>query len=91
MSVEVTHLPEAHRFEAVVQDQVSAIDYALEGSIMTILHTNVPAELAGLGIAGNLTRVALDTARANGWEVIPACSYAAAFIKRHPQYADILA
>ena len=91
MPVEVTHLPASHRFEAVVQDQVSAIDYSLDGSVMTILHTNVPAELAGLGIAGDLTRVALDTAKANGWEVVPACSYAAAYIKRHPQYADILA
>lgn len=91
MSVEVTHHAETHRFEAILQGQVAAIDYSLEGGIMTILHTNVPAELAGHGIAGDLTRVALDTARANNWEVIAACSYAAAFIKRHPQYADILA
>ena len=91
MSVEVIHHPETHRFEAVAQGLVSAIDYSLEDSVMTILHTNVPAELSGQGIAGDLTRVALDTARANGWEVIAACAYAAAFIKRHPQYADILA
>jgi predicted GNAT family acetyltransferase len=33
----------------------------------------------------------LDHARADSLKVIPDCSYAAAFIRRHTQYADLLA
>jgi predicted GNAT family acetyltransferase len=33
----------------------------------------------------------MDTARSEGWKVVPACSYAAAWMQRHPDYADLLA
>ena len=36
-------------------------------------------------------RTALEYARAESLKVEPACSYAAAFMERHPQYADLLA
>jgi predicted GNAT family acetyltransferase len=58
---------------------------------MKIVHTEVPPDLAGHGIAGDLMRAALETARSNGWRVRPACSYAEAFLKAHLQYADLLA
>jgi Predicted acetyltransferase len=57
---------------------------------MTITHTGVPSAVGGKGIAAALTQVALDTARVNGWRVVPTCSYAAVYIKRHPAYADLL-
>jgi predicted GNAT family acetyltransferase len=34
--------------------------------------------------------VALETARANGWKVVPMCSYAVAYLRRHPEYNDLL-
>lgn len=58
---------------------------------MTITHTEVPVAVGGRGIAGALVQSALEMARANGWQVIPACSYAAAWIKRHPACADLQA
>jgi predicted GNAT family acetyltransferase len=38
-----------------------------------------------------MTRFALETARTNGWKVVPACSYAAAFLRRNPDFEDLLA
>jgi predicted GNAT family acetyltransferase len=43
----------------------------------------VPAPIGGRGIAAELTRAALETAEAAGWTVVPVCSYAAAYMRRH--------
>jgi predicted GNAT family acetyltransferase len=50
----------------------------------------VPAEVGGRGIASALVRAAMDAARAEGWKVVPACSYAAAWMQKHPEYRDLL-
>jgi predicted GNAT family acetyltransferase len=87
----VTHEPSSLRFIAVVDGQESVLDYRLADATMTIAHTSVPPGLRGRGIAGELTRFALETARANGWKVVPVCTYAAGFFVKHPEYRDLLA
>jgi predicted GNAT family acetyltransferase len=72
-----------------VDDQLCELDYRLAGKVMTITHTGVPASVEGRGIASALTLAAMQTARAEGWKVVPACSYAAAWVRRHPEFADI--
>lgn len=66
------------------------LDYHLNGQTMTITHTGVPEAVGGRGLASALTRVALDYARKEGWSIVPMCSYAAVYIKRHPQYQDLV-
>jgi predicted GNAT family acetyltransferase len=58
---------------------------------MVIFSTRVPAEVGGRGIAAELTRVALETARAQGWRVEPLCPYVAAYINRHQEYRELTA
>lgn len=89
--IHVEHEIEQSRFTATVEDNLCVLDYQLHANTMAIVHTGVPPALAGRGIAAELTRVALDTARAEGWKVQPLCSYAAIYMRRHPQYNDILA
>ena len=91
MDLCVEHDRDARRFTTVVDGHRCGIDYRLEDGRMAILHTGVPKPVEGRGIAGAMTRKALDTARAEGWSVLPMCAYAAAFIKRHPEYADLVA
>ncbi len=91
MTIEVVHQPAANRFVALVEGQECVLDYRLSGNTMTITHTGVPASLGGRGIAGQLTRYALDTARAKGWKIIPACSYAAGYFEKYPEFRDLLA
>ena len=89
--MEIVHDAETHRFSVQVEGHRGVIDYTLRDGVMVITHTEVPPVIGGRGIAAELTRAALDTARREGRKVVPACSYAAAFIRRHPEYADLLA
>lgn len=67
------------------------LDYVLNGSVAAFVHTGVPAAVGGRGIAANLVRAGLETARARGWTVQPVCSYVAAYIQRHAEYQDLVA
>ena len=91
MKPDIHHDPDAGRFEMDVEGLACELDYVLRHQVMTITHTGVPAAVAGRGLAAELTRTALDAARAAGWKVVPACSYVAAWIRRHPEYGDLLA
>ena len=46
--------------------------------------------VGGRGIAGALTRAAFEHARVQDLHVRPACSYAAGWVDRHPEYGDLL-
>ncbi|MFC5526527.1 GNAT family N-acetyltransferase [Rhodanobacter ginsengisoli] len=91
MSFPVQHDRTAHRFEARVDGAVCELDYHLTGAVMTITHTGVPSVARGRGIAAALVEAAFAAARAEGWKVVPACSYAAAWIRRHPEYQELCA
>lgn len=85
------HDPASQRFTTQVDGIEAELVYALRGARMVILHTGVPSAIGGRGVAAALVTAALEHARAQGWRVVPACSYAAAFIRRHPHYADLVA
>lgn len=78
------------RFEARVDGHACVLDYRLRDGTMIIQHTDVPGAVGGRGIAAELTRYALDTARERGWRVLPLCSYAVTYIARHPDYQDLV-
>ncbi len=82
--IPVMHDAAGHRFTADAEGERAVLDYTLADGVMTITHTAVPRRIGGRGIAGDLMREALSAARNNGWRVVPACSYAAAYLERHP-------
>jgi predicted GNAT family acetyltransferase len=86
----VRHDEAAHRFEAMVDGYPSVLDYHLDENRAIFTHTFVPAELRGRGIAEKLVRAGLDWARGQGKRVVPACSYVAVFIQRHPEYQSLV-
>jgi hypothetical protein len=55
------------------------------------VHTEVPEALSGQGVGSRLVRGALDLIRAEGLMVVPSCSFVAAWIGKHPDYADLVA
>lgn len=87
----VTQDPGQSRFTATVDGVLCVLDYQLQGDTMVIVHTGVPSPVGGRGIAADLTKAALNTARANAWKVRPVCSYAEVYMRRHPEYNDLRA
>jgi len=87
----VRHRPEMNRYEIGAGDQLAIAEYRREGKILFLTHTFVPPALRGRGLAERLVRGALDEARAQDLRVVPACSYVAAFIRRHAEYQDLVA
>jgi hypothetical protein len=89
-SVSITHDAAAGRFQATIDGLPARLDYRLDGAVMLIHHTEVPARLEGRGIAAALTAAAFEHARREGLRVAPLCSYARAWARRHPEFADVL-
>jgi predicted GNAT family acetyltransferase len=90
MSRAIEHNTAQQRFENVEDGVKSVLDYELLQGVMVITHTGVPQAVGGRGIAADLARHALDTARQNSWKVRPVCSYVDVFIRRNPEYQDLL-
>jgi predicted GNAT family acetyltransferase len=84
----VSHDQNARRFTTEVDGHRAELDYTLADGVMTITHTRVPQAIGGKGIAADLMRAALKVAAEQGWHVNPECSYAAAYLRKHPQTLD---
>jgi uncharacterized protein len=82
---------EPNRFFFALEGHNARLDYELHDGVMTITHTIVPEALGGRGIAAQLTQAAFDYARAMEFKIIPQCSYAAAWVKKHHEAQDLLA
>ena len=90
--VQVTDNPSRSRFEAQVEGRLAVAEYRLQGEgVMAMTHTEVPPELEGRGIAAALVRAAVAHARENGLKLRPLCAYVAAYARKHPEIADVLA
>lgn len=89
--LDIQHLPDRGRFQAVVDGYPCVCDYRLAEGVMAITHTEVAPRLEGRGIAGRLVQALLDYAQGHGLKVRPLCSYAAAYMRRHPESAPLLA
>lgn len=92
MDTEFIDAPDHHRYELRAGGElVGFIDYRLHGETIRLIHTEVPPEHGGQGYAATLARAALDDARERGLSVRPDCPYVAAYVGKHPEYADLVA
>lgn len=78
------------RFEMEEAGQVAWLEYNLAGSILQLIHTEVPPALRGKGIAGQLAHSALEWARERRLKVDVICPSVAGYLKKHPEYADMV-
>jgi predicted GNAT family acetyltransferase len=86
----IEHHADGHYFELMLEGHRCKLDYTLRDKVMTVTYTGVPNALGVRGLAAEITKFALDHARAQGWTVIPQCSYVAAYIKKHPEYTALV-
>lgn len=82
---------EKKQFELCVEDTIAKIEYikTKTGKIY-LTHTEVPKELEGRGIGNAIVKKVLDKVRRDKLPLVPMCPFVAAYIKRHPEYNDLL-
>ncbi|MGZ8253812.1 MAG: GNAT family N-acetyltransferase [Burkholderiaceae bacterium] len=80
----------SQRFETKVDGLLCRCDYRMHGNTMMLVHTEVPPQLEGRGIASALVRAAFDHARQNGMDVLPVCSYVRTWVQRHPEFSAMV-
>ncbi|MHA4815855.1 GNAT family N-acetyltransferase [Streptomyces aculeolatus] len=93
MSVEVSDVPEAKRYEARIEGEsevAGVADYIRTAELVAFVHTEVPPKYEGRGVGAALVRTALDEARAANLRVLAICPFFAGWIARHPEYKDLL-
>jgi predicted GNAT family acetyltransferase len=92
-AIEVVRNDAEHRYEARLDGVVVGfveIRTPRRGRVVAV-HTETDPAYAGRGIATTLVHRMLDDIRNRGEHVVPTCPFTAAFIKRHPDYADLVA
>ena len=80
----------AHRWEAHLDQRLAVVDYRQRGETIFFLHTAVPRELEGQGVASQLVKTALEEARKAHLAVVPFCPFVADYIRRHPAEQDLV-
>ena len=83
--------PAQNRFEMDLGDSIAIANYRLSPGVVTIYHTEVPPRHGGQGIGSALVRGVLDIIRARNEKVQPRCPFVTAFIRKNPEYQDLLA
>lgn len=78
-----------NRYELHESGQVVFADYRRNGDTLYVTHVEAPPSLRGTGAAGRLMAGLVDAARAEGLKIVPYCSYAAAWLRRHKEHADL--
>ena len=87
--IRVVHNPTENRFETTIDGKLSKLDYIQNGKHFVITHVGVHPSLRGQGVAGKIVEAGIEYARENSFRVVPMCSYAAAYIRRHPEYTEL--
>ncbi len=87
---EKKHLVTYGRFELKQDDKTAFLEYSLGDGVLELIHTEVPPELRGGGTGAELVKGALDYARESHLKVDVVCPFVASYIKRHPEYSDLL-
>ena len=83
----------ASRYELTVDGELAGfVTYRDRPDAARIaLHTEVLPEFEGHGLAAQLAHFVLNDIRERGMRVVARCPYVAQYIRKHPEYADLVA
>lgn len=91
MEVSVVDEPAEGRFAARVDERPAGyLSYRRVGDSIALLHTEVETDFEGEGVGGALVSAALGDARQHGLEVLPFCPFANSYLRRHPEWLDLV-
>ncbi|HYE39392.1 MAG TPA: GNAT family N-acetyltransferase [Ramlibacter sp.] len=83
--------PQRHRFELRSGGELAAFaEYNTLKDALLFTHTEVLPAFEGKGFGSRLVAFALDDVRRRNLHAIPSCPFVAAYIRKHPEYLDLL-
>ena len=88
---EVKHDTEMTTFSIELDGAEAVLMYLPVGEdALDFKDTYVPPEHRGRGVAAALAGSAFEYAKEHGYRVIPTCPYIETYLKRHPEYEDLV-
>lgn len=88
---QVTDNPTAQRVELTLDGRPAGrTEYDVQDGTMLITHVFVEPRHQDRGYGSQLTRGTLETARERGLRVVPLCSFARSYVRRNPEFADLV-
>lgn len=92
MSETVAHNERKSRFEIFVDGELAGFaHYHLSNGVASFDHTEVQPRFNGRGLRTTLVTAAFDQVReAGAWKIRAVCPFVVTFVKRHPEYADLV-
>lgn len=90
--MQVTNNKSEKQYEIDLGDGEKALlAYDERNERLVLTHTEVPGSHEGQGIGGTLVKAAADDARQRGILIVPQCTFARSWFKRHPEEDEVLA
>lgn len=91
MDPEVRNNPDEKRYEIRVDGQLAGFaQYRDRPGLLAFIHTEVDPAFEGKGVGSALAKAALDDARAQDVAVLPFCPFINEYIRRHPEYTELV-
>jgi uncharacterized protein len=88
----VTDNPQASRYELWLgTTRAGLIRYWAGPGMVLLVHTEIDPAFEGHGLGERLVAGALADLRARGPKLVPLCRFVRAYLRRHPDQADLVA
>ncbi|MDE5621946.1 MAG: N-acetyltransferase [Alistipes sp.] len=87
----VVHNTAERRYELDLKGDRAVLEYVELPGVLVLTHTGVPKRHEGRGIGSELVRAALEDIRDRGLRVVPQCRFVERWIRRHPEWEEIVA
>ena len=79
-----------NQFELQLENEKALVAYKPFTNGIAFLHTEVPASMEGKGIGSALAKHVLEYAKTNHLKIVVYCPFIQMYMRRHPEYNELL-
>ena len=89
-AISIVNNEKEQQFQVMAEGEKAFLEYRMHDGVIVLMHTEVPAKLAGRGIASALATFAMEFARSHGLPVKVYCPFVTTWLQKHPEYMDMV-